>query len=82
MLYRDLSACNVFDIMNRLHEITLPTLIICGADDRLTPIKYSQFLHQHIAGSVLRIIPGAGHYVMREQPEAVNQAIEEWMQTL
>lgn len=80
MLYRDLAACNIFDIMDRLHEITIPTLIICGANDRLTPVKYSQFLQQHISGSVLRIIPGAGHYVMREQPEAVHQAIEEWMQ--
>lgn len=80
MLYRDLAACNAFDCMNRLQEIHLPALIICGAEDRLTPVKYSQYLHDNIGGSTLRIIPGAGHYVMREQPEAVNQAIEQWMQ--
>jgi len=81
-LYRDLAACNVFDCMSRLHEISLPTLIICGADDSATPVKYSQYLHDHIAGSTLRIIPNAGHYVFREQPEAVNQAMEEWLQHL
>jgi pimeloyl-ACP methyl ester carboxylesterase len=65
--------------MTRLYEIHLPTLIICGADDRLTPVKYSQYMHDRIPGSVLRIIPHAGHDVMREQPEAVNRAIEEWL---
>ncbi len=81
-LYRDLTACNVFDCMSRLPEISLPTLIICGTDDRATPVKYSQYLHDHIAASTLRIIPNAGHYVFREQAEAVNQAIEEWLQHL
>jgi pimeloyl-ACP methyl ester carboxylesterase len=80
MLYRDLSACNIFDVMPSLSEIHLPTLIICGDEDRLTPVKYSQYLHSHIAGSTLCILPDAGHYVFREQPEAVNGAIEEWMQ--
>lgn len=79
ILYRDLAACNNFDCMASIHEIRLPTLIISGAEDRLTPVKYSQYLHNQIAGSTLAIIPGAGHYVMREQPQAVNQAIEEWM---
>ena len=80
IVYRDLVACNSFDCMARLGEISLPTLIICGAEDRLTPVKYSQYLHDHIAGSTLRIIPGAGHYVFREQPQAFNSAIEEWLQ--
>src|SRR5579859_6301896 len=79
MLYRDLAACNVFDCMARLAEISLPTLIICGTEDRLTPVKYSQYLHEHIAGSSLCLIPDAGHYVMREQPQQVNHAIEEWL---
>jgi pimeloyl-ACP methyl ester carboxylesterase len=79
MLYRDLAACNIFDVMPRLSEVHLPTLIICGAEDRLTPVKYSEYLHSHIAGSTLHIIPLAGHYVFREQPEAVNRTIEEWM---
>ena len=79
MLHRDLAACNVFDCMSRLYEVHLPTLIICGTEDRLTPVKYSQYLHAHIAASTLQLIPDAGHYVMREQPQAVNQAIEDWL---
>ncbi len=80
VLYRDLTACNAFDCMTRIQEIHLPVLVICGADDRLTPVKYSQYLHDKIGGSTLHIVPDAGHYVMREQPEVVNRAIEQWMQ--
>ncbi|MBV9709555.1 MAG: alpha/beta hydrolase [Ktedonobacteraceae bacterium] len=83
ILYRDLRACDKFDVMSRLHEISLPMLIICGSEDRLTPPKYSQFLLEKLTGvkqgATLQIIPGAGHYVMREQAEMVNRAIEEWM---
>ncbi len=79
MLHRDLAACNVFDCMARLSEIHLPTLIICGTEDRLTPVKYSQYLHEHISGSSLRLISDAGHYVMCEQPLLVNHAIDEWL---
>ena len=79
VLYRDLAACNAFDCIPRLAEISSPTLIIGGTEDRLTPVKYSQYLHEHIAGSSMRLIPDAGHYVMREQPQQVNLAIEEWL---
>lgn len=82
MLYRDLAACNVFDCMQRLYEIQKPALILCGAQDRLTPPKYSEYLHQHLANSTLQVIDQAGHYVMREQPDAVNGSIEGWLQQL
>lgn len=83
ILYRDLKACDMFDVISRLHEITVPTLILCGSEDQLTPPKYSQFLAHKLTGvkqgAELRIIPEAGHYVMREQVEMVNRALEEWM---
>lgn len=82
ILYRDLAACNAFDCMARMHEISRPTLIICGADDRMTPVKYSQFLHDHMKSATLCVIANAGHYVMREQPEQVNQAIREWLEKI
>jgi pimeloyl-ACP methyl ester carboxylesterase len=84
ILYRDLLACDTFDVISRLHEITLPTLVICGSEDLMTPPKYSTFLHAHLSGveggARLHIFPEAGHYVMWEQPEMVNQAIKEWLQ--
>jgi pimeloyl-ACP methyl ester carboxylesterase len=80
--YHDFLACNNFDIMDQVHEIALPTLIICGQDDKLTPVKYSQFLHQKIPDSWLKTIPLAGHMVMWEQPEACNQAIQDFLNRL
>lgn len=80
ILYRDLMACNGFDVMDRLEELqNLPTLILCGAEERNAPVKYSVYLHEHIADSSLQIVPEAGHYVQREKPEEVNQAIVEWL---
>lgn len=80
ILYRDLMACNTFDVMERLQEIhDLPTLVICGAEERNAPVKFSQYLQTHIAGAALQIIPGAGHYVQREKPAEVNRAIAEWL---
>lgn len=80
MLYRDLMACNSFDVMGRLEEMSaLPTLILCGAEERNAPVKYSIYLHEHMLGSALQIIPDAGHYVQREMAAEVNRAIAEWL---
>ncbi|HEY0752479.1 MAG TPA: alpha/beta hydrolase [Ktedonobacteraceae bacterium] len=80
LLYRDLLACNGFDVMARLEQLSgLPVLILCGAEERSAPVKYSVYLHEHIGGSTLQVIPGAGHYVQREKPEEVNQAIGAWL---
>lgn len=79
ILYRDLNACNQFDIMNRLQEIAVPVLVIGGREDRLTPVKYSQYLCEHLTDASLCLIADAGHYVMWEQPQAVNSAIADWL---
>jgi len=75
VLHGDFLACDNFDVMARLGEISVPTLILCGADDALTPVKYSDYLHGHIAGSKLATFPGAGHMVMLEQPDEVAREL-------
>ena len=72
---RDYAACNDFDIMDRVAEISAPALIVVGVEDRLTPPKYARFLHERIAGSELLVVEGAGHMVMAEKPAEVNAAI-------
>jgi len=74
-LYVDFLACDRFDLMNEVEKITLPTLIICGNEDELTPVKYSQFLHSRMKGSRLEILPGAGHMVMMESAGSFNEKI-------
>jgi pimeloyl-ACP methyl ester carboxylesterase len=75
-LYRDFSGCDGFDVMARLGEISVPTLVICGREDRMTPVKYAEFLRDHIPNAQLQVIDGAGHMVMREAAEPVNQVIK------
>ncbi|MCA0457888.1 MAG: alpha/beta hydrolase [Chloroflexi bacterium] len=78
-LYNDYVACNAFDLRDQLQHITVPTLIIGGSDDRMTPYKASSFLNAHIAGSRLVQIDGGGHMMMLEQPETAAEAIREWL---
>ncbi len=75
VLTGDLLACDRFDVMDRLGEVRLPTLVICGEEDQLTPLKYSQFLVDHIQGARLVTIPEAGHMVMLEKPQETTEAI-------
>ena len=79
MLYRDLAACDEFDMMGEVASITQPALLIVGDADRMTPPKYAEFLHQRLPDSQLTVIPGAGHYVQIERPEAVASALREWL---
>jgi 3-oxoadipate enol-lactonase len=62
-----------------LTGITVPTLVITGADDTLIPSTESEKLAQVIPGSQLNIIPDAGHLVAFEQPDKFNHVLEEWM---
>jgi 3-oxoadipate enol-lactonase len=62
-------------VEGELDKIKLPTLVLVGADDRANPPEQSQHMHQKIAGSRLVIVPGAGHSVTIEQPQAVNEAL-------
>jgi pimeloyl-ACP methyl ester carboxylesterase len=82
VIYNDFMACNQFDIRDRLSEIKLPTLVLCGQEDQLTPVKYSKYLHEAIAGSRLVLIPRAGHMVMSEQPDLFNRALLSFVETL
>ncbi len=76
---QDFRACDGFNIMGSISSITTPALIICGADDTLTPPKYSLYLKNGIKDSQLITVEDAGHMVMLEKPEEVNRAIEQFI---
>jgi pimeloyl-ACP methyl ester carboxylesterase len=78
----DMLCCDRFDIMDRVHEIKLPTLVICGSEDIMTPPKYTEYLANKIEGARYVIIEGGTHMVFAEQPEVVNQAIEDFINSL
>ena len=78
----DFRACDAFDVRDKVGAIGVPTLIINGDDDRLTPLKYGEFLATTIRGAVLKIMHGAGHVAMLERPTEVNNVIASFIQSL
>jgi pimeloyl-ACP methyl ester carboxylesterase len=82
VLHADFLACDAFDVVDRAGEIWCPTLVICGADDRLTPPRYAQFLVSQIRRAQLEIVPEAGHMVMLEQPQAVAQSMRAFLEVI
>jgi pimeloyl-ACP methyl ester carboxylesterase len=63
------------DLTNRLAEIDVPTLIICGTSDLITPIAESRRMARRIPGARLVEVPGGGHMLMFERTEAVDGVI-------
>ena len=82
VLHGDLLACDAFDRMADLRGVDSPTVIICGVEDQMTPPKYSQYLHQQIADSVLHIVKDAGHMVMLEQPDHVAGHLAQFLNSI
>jgi pimeloyl-ACP methyl ester carboxylesterase len=82
VLQGDFLACNVFDVVGQLEKIILPTLILCGAEDKMTPIKFSELLHARIVNSQLHIVDHAGHMVMLEQPDFVADLLKKFIDDL
>jgi pimeloyl-ACP methyl ester carboxylesterase len=76
---RDFMICDAFNRIGELSSIKIPCLIICGKADKLTPVKYSQFFNDNIKDSELVVINEAGHMVMLEKPEDLNQAIKNFI---
>lgn len=79
VLHADFLACDAFDETERAAEIVQPTLVIVGSEDRMTPVRYSQFLTSALPNARLEIIPGAGHMVMLERPQAVAGVIKPFL---
>lgn len=65
-----------------LKDIEIPTLIICGSDDAVTPLKQSEAMHEEIHGSVLVVIHRAGHVSNLEQPDVFNQHLLDFLASL
>lgn len=91
VMVRDFNDVNLeiyFDLMNRLGEhdaenilssVTVPTLVITGARDRITPPSYARRIASEISGAELYVIPHATHYAAAEYPELVAGRLEKFM---
>ena len=65
-----------------LATIDVPTLIVVGEEDVLTPPKEARAMHERIAGSRLEILTGAGHVSNVERPAAFNHVVSEFLGVL
>ena len=75
----DLECCNKFDVLEKVSVLKLPTLIITGSEDKLTPSKFSEAVAEKIQGSKMVVIQGAAHYPFMEKPSEVNKAIADFL---
>jgi pimeloyl-ACP methyl ester carboxylesterase len=62
-----------------LRRCRVPTLILCGAHDTLTPVKRHAFMAELIPYARLEVIEGAGHLPTLEAPEATTAALRAWL---
>lgn len=78
----DFAVCRNFDLRDQLKSLKVPTLILCGKEDRITPPRHSERLRREIPASSCQFIPKAGHMLPLEAPRQVNAAIREFVRTL
>ena len=67
------------DQQDNLKLVNVPSLILCGKEDRLCPLDRHVLLAQLIPGARLEVIDGAGHLPTLEQPEATTTALRIWL---
>ena len=65
-----------------LSSIDVPTLIVVGEEDALTPVSESRLMHERITGSRLEVIANAGHLSNLERPAAFNHVLTEFLVAL
>lgn len=64
-----------YDVRSSLPELAVPTTVVCGTQDRLTPLSENKRIAAAIPGAQLVVVPGAGHLVIWEAPDIVADAI-------
>lgn len=65
-----------------LAEISVPTLVVTGAEDTLIPPKEAESMRDATRGAQLVSIPGAGHLANFEAPDAFNHAVREFLKSV
>ncbi len=69
-------------LVERLTEITMPTLVITGDDDRIVPTEQSLRLADELPNAELKVIAQSGHLPHEEKPVEFMQAVTEFLSTL
>lgn len=70
-----MAMLRAFDLRPVLGSIDLPTVVVAGTHDQLTPLAGNELIAELIPGARLEVLPGMGHMLMFEAPDAVTDAI-------
>ncbi|HWC16213.1 MAG TPA: alpha/beta fold hydrolase [Terriglobales bacterium] len=70
------------DSVPTLRTINVPTLIVAGEEDTLTPVANAQLMQKHISGARLNVLPRAGHYAAFENPEEYARVLRQFLDSL
>jgi pimeloyl-ACP methyl ester carboxylesterase len=86
---RSIGACGQFkqqaamlarpDSHDDLARVRVPTLVMCGRDDPVTPVRDHEAMAAKIPGARFEIIENCGHLATIEQPESVNRVLIDWL---
>ena len=68
-------ACAAHDALDRLSALRMPTLVLAGGDDRLTPPHHAEALVKAIPAAELAHVSGSGHLAYLEQPERFAEKV-------
>jgi 3-oxoadipate enol-lactonase len=76
---KTVKASASYNRVETLKTIAVPTLLIFGEEDPLTPPAIGHYMQDHIADASLVLIEGAGHMSNLERPEAFNRALLDFL---
>ena len=69
-------------VSSYVRQLTIPVLIVWGEADQITPLQIGERLAREIANAQLKVVPGAGHLILDDAPEAVGAAIADFVGAL
>lgn len=69
------------DYRHRLHELTVPTLIIQCAEDSIVPVHIGYYLHENIKNSQLKVLPSKGHSPHISHPKETVAIIKQYLES-
>lgn len=70
------------DMVGSLAQIKVPTCVIVGSQDKITPLPLSELMRSRIPGAELHLIPDAGHFSNAENPAAFNERLVSFLKRL
>ena len=76
---QQIAAMNRPDCRDQLERIDVPTRVLCGENDFITPLEGNRYLAENITGASLEVVSDAGHLLPLEHPDAVRQFLRSWL---